>query len=110
MQTAKNMKEYHSDLREALNDAFLRETLDKFAVAYRGNRAAIFADINEKELIAEIAEAKDESLGRLEELFTQFAAEAARRGVIVHRAADAAEANKIICDIAAENNCRKIIK
>ena len=110
MQTAKNMKQYHQQIKESLDDAFLRETLDKFAVAYRGNRAAIFADLNEKELIAEIAAAKDESLGHLEELFARFSAEASRRGVIVHRAADAKEANRIICDIAAKNGCRKIIK
>ena len=107
---AKNMKQYHAELKEALGDSFLRETLDKFAVAYRANRAAIFADMDERELIAEIAEAKDESLGRLEELFKQFSEEAAKRGVIVHRAADAQEANRIIRDIAKENNCRKIIK
>ncbi len=110
MQTAKNMKEYHEEIQESLDNAFLRETLDKFAVAYRANRAAIFADMNEKELIAEIADAKDASLPHLEELFERFAAEASRKGVHVHRAATAAEANAIISRIAQENNCKRIIK
>jgi len=110
MQTAKSMKEYHEDLQEALDDKFLRETLDKFAVAYRTNRTAIFADMNAKELISEIADAKDESLKRLDELYEQFTREAAKRGVNVHRAATAAEANEIVCRIARKNNCKQIIK
>lgn len=110
MQTAKNMSEYKEDLQEALENTFLRETLDKFAIAYRANRQAIFADVNATELIAEIAEAKDAALDKLEELFNQFAAEAAKRGVHVHRAATAADANELICRIARDNNCKKIIK
>lgn len=110
MQPTENMKQYHARIKEALDNQFLRETLDKFAVAYRANRATIFADINEKELIAEVATAKDESLGKLEELFEQFKAEAAKRGVQVHRATTAAEANDLIRRIARENNCKKVIK
>ena len=32
MADAKNMKEYHGQIQEALDDKFLRATLDKFAV------------------------------------------------------------------------------
>ncbi len=110
MQTAKNMKTYHADIKEALQDKFLRETLDKFAIAYRANRTAIFAEVDEKELIAEIAAAKDDSLAKMETLFADFSAQAAKRGVIVHRAATAEDANRIICRIAEENHCQKIIK
>lgn len=110
MQHAKNMKEYKEELQEALDDKFLRETLDKFAVAYRANRATVFADINEKELITEIADAKDRSIARMEELYSQFKAEAEKRGVIVHRAKTADEANAIVRAIAEENGCTKIIK
>jgi iron-sulfur cluster protein len=110
MQTVKSMSKYHEDLQEALDNQFLRETLDKFAVAYRANRAMIFADINAKELISEIAAAKDQALLRLDELFEQFRAEAEKRGVHVHRAATAAAANELICRIARDNQCHKIIK
>lgn len=110
MQHATTMKEFKGELQEALDDAFLRETLDKFAVAYRANRTAIFADINEKELIAAIAEAKDDAIAHMEELYTQFKAEAEKRGVIVHRAQTAHEANAIISRIAEENGCKTIIK
>lgn len=104
------MKEYHKELRESLDNEFLRETLDKFAVAYRANRNAIFADMNEKELIAEIAAAKDASLDHLDELYAQFAHEASKKGIQVHRAGTAAEANELICRIARENSCKKVIK
>ncbi|MDL2279417.1 LUD domain-containing protein, partial [Desulfovibrio sp. OttesenSCG-928-G11] len=110
MHYAKTMNEYHQDIQEALDDKFLRETLDKFAVAYKANRAMVFADMNERELIAEIAAAKAKALPDMEELFQRFAAEAAKRGVHVHRAATAAEANEIIVRIAKDNNCKKIIK
>ena len=33
---------YHKELDEALNDEFLRRTLDTVAVAYRANREAVF--------------------------------------------------------------------
>ena len=38
----KNSSEYHKQLDEALEDKFLRTTLDNFAVAYRGNREPVF--------------------------------------------------------------------
>jgi len=110
MQSARNMKEYRAELRSALGNSFLRETLDNFATSYRANRAAIFEGIDEQELIAEIAAAKDEALGRLDELYAQFAAEAAKRGVTVHLAQTAAEANELILEIARANDCRRIIK
>ena len=110
MHPVRTMKSYHQELREALDDSFLRETLDSFAIAYRANRAAIFADINEKALIAEVAEAKDACIGRLDELYLQFKVEAEKRGVTVHRAVTAEEAAALIQRIAAENGCKRIIK
>lgn len=110
MQTAVTMKDYQAELKKALEDEFLRETLDKFATAYKANRAAVFAGINEKELIAEVAAAKDAALQDLEKLYAEFKEQAEKRGGGVHRAETAAEANAIILRIAEENNCRKIIK
>ena len=110
MHSVRTMKSYHTELKESLDDSFLRETLDKFAVAYRASRVAVFADIDEKEAIRHIAEFKAACIERLDELYTRFAAEAAKRGVIVHRAATGEEANALICRIAAENDCYRIIK
>lgn len=101
---------YHKDIDSALEDNFLRRTLDTFAVAYRANREAIFKEVDERGLIRQIADAKDDACRHMEELYTQFRAEAEKRGVIVHRAATAADANEIIARIAKENDVKYVIK
>ncbi|MDR1360407.1 MAG: LUD domain-containing protein, partial [Deltaproteobacteria bacterium] len=110
MQHAKNIKEFHQDLAEALDDDFLRATLDSFALAYRAGRTEIFAGMDESGLIAAVAQAKDAALDQLEELYARFRDEAEKRGLIVHRAATAAEANALIIRIAGETNCRSVVK
>ncbi|WP_446425463.1 L-lactate dehydrogenase (quinone) large subunit LdhH [Mailhella sp.] len=106
----KNMKEYHGQIQEALDDKFLRKTLDKFAVDYKANRARIFEGWNVPELVSEVAEIKDNAAQHMMELFEQFKAEAEKRGVHVHLASTGAEANRIIARIAKDNNCKNIIK
>ncbi len=106
----KDFASYHKDIRESLENPFLRKALDKFAVDYRASRANIFKDVPERELIAQIAESKDRSSKRMPELFAQFKAEAEKRGAKVHLAKTATEANEIIAAIARENNVKKIIK
>lgn len=101
---------YHKELDEALNDEFLRRTLDTFAVAYRANREAVFKEVDERGLIAKVADAKDYACQHMEELYSQFKAEAEKRGVHVHRAANAAEANEIISRIARENSVKRVVK
>ncbi|MDR1577222.1 MAG: LUD domain-containing protein [Deltaproteobacteria bacterium] len=108
--TAPTMKTYHNSLKTALDDDFLRQTLDKFAVQYRANRQLIFADVNEKELIAEIADAKDASLDQLDQLYERFKIEAEKKGVVVHRAATAKDACDLVCQLAKENNVQTVIK
>ena len=39
MQNATTLKEYRKELQHALDDNFLRATMDAFAVAYRGSHA-----------------------------------------------------------------------
>jgi len=104
------MKDYHKAIDDALNDKFLRRTLDKFAVEYRASRDKVFTEVDERGLIAKIAAVKDDACHRMEELYEQFKKEAEKRGVHVHRAVDAAEANEIISRIAKENNVKRIVK
>jgi L-lactate utilization protein LutB len=87
---------YHREIADALNDSFLRRTLDKFAVEYRASRDVVFGEIDGRETIKRIAAVKDGAAKRIEELYAQFKTEAEKRGVIVHRASDAAEACRII--------------
>lgn len=104
------MSSYRDDLQKTLDDTFLRDTLDKFAIAYKANREAIFKDIDEKGLIEQIAASKDHAAQHMEELYAQFKEQAEQRGVIVHRAATASEANEIIARIAKENDVKSVVK
>jgi len=110
MQTPKNMSSYREELKTALADTFVRETLDRIAVQYRTTRERIFSVINEKEHIADNAAAKDYAMDHYDELFEQFKKEAEKRGAIVHYAATGAEANAIIAKIARDNNVKLVAK
>lgn len=110
MQKAKNLKEYREELRDSLDNEFLRNAMDKFAVAYRTSRSNAFKGLDEQRLIAEVADAKDAAAKNMDGLYAQFKAEAEKRGVKVHLASTAAEANEIIARIARNNNCKKVVK
>lgn len=110
MQTAVKIEEYLQEIEESLGNEFQRKALDTFAVAYRTGRANAFAGMDVRGLIAEIAQAKDDALVRMDELFQQFKEKAQSMGVHVHLAKTAYEANEIIARIARENNCKKVIK
>ena len=69
---ARDIKNYRTDLSAALEDTFQRRALDKFAVDYRASRERIYSGLNDRELIAEVAARKDESVRHLDELFVQF--------------------------------------
>ncbi|MEG2004881.1 MAG: lactate utilization protein B, partial [Bilophila sp.] len=107
---ARDMKTYRSDLADALTDTFQRKILDTFAVAYRDSRKKMFAGEDERALIADIAAKKDAAIQNLDALYAQFKTEAEKRGVQVHLAKDAAEANRIIVGIAKDNACHKVVK
>ena len=106
----KSLSDYRKQIDEALQDDFLRRTLDTFAVSYRANREAVFQEVDERGLIAQIAEAKDYACQHMEELYQQFKEQAEKRGVHVHRAATAKEANEIIARIAKENDVKRVVK
>ncbi|WP_419784924.1 L-lactate dehydrogenase (quinone) large subunit LdhH [Pseudodesulfovibrio sp.] len=110
MQKAHDLKEYREELRESLDNEFLRTTLDNFAVAYRANRTNIFKGIDVRGLVSEIAESKDAAAADFERLYAEFKENAEAAGVHVHFAKDADEANKIITKIAREADCKKIVK
>ncbi len=110
MQDAKNLKDYRCELREALENDFLRTAMDKFATAYPVGRANAFAELDIKEVVDAVVESKDAALTHLDELYQEFKRNAEAAGVTVHLAADAAEANRIIGEIAQRADCKKIVK
>lgn len=110
MQQAKNLSEYNKELREALDNTFLRGAMDKFATAYPVGRANAFREYEVKELIQEVVRVKDAGISRLDELFAEFKAKAEANGIKVHWAKTADDANEIIARIAKDSNCRKVVK
>ena len=110
MQTARNLKEYKKEVEDALGNDFQRTALDNFAVAYRTGRANAFAGMDIDSLIADVAAAKDAAVERMDELYAEFKKNAEKNGIKVHLAQTAQEANRIIADIARENEVRMIVK
>ncbi|MBZ4658733.1 MAG: protein of unknown function cysteine-rich region domain protein [Desulfacinum sp.] len=110
IRTPGDVKTYRKELREALQNTFLRQTLDNFAAAYRESRAKAFEGMDLEGLIADIASRKDSALPRLDELLAEFKRNAESAGAVIHEAATAQEANEIIARIAREGDVRKVIK
>ena len=107
MQTATTLKEYKSEVDKALKNKFQRKALDNFARAYPVARANAFAGMNIDQLIQKVADIKGQALSRLDQLYAQFKANAEQKGIHVHLAADADEANRIIAAIAKNGQAKK---
>lgn len=110
MQTAKTLSDYNKELREALDNTFLRGAMEKFATAYPVGRANAFREYDVAALIDEVAKVKDAGISRLNELYAEFKAKAEANGIKVHWAKDGDEANEIVARIAKDNACKKIVK
>lgn len=110
MQEAKSLKTYRKECQESLDNEYLRSALDKFAVAYRVGRDNAFSEIDVEQLVADVADMKDETLKSLDHYLDQFTRKAEEAGVVVHHAKDADEANAIINQIGVQAGCKKVIK
>ena len=110
MQEARNLRGYKDEVREALDNEFQREALDKFALAYPVGRQNAFAGLEIEKLVDEVARGKDFAVAHMEELYQEFKSKAEAAGVHVHLARTAKEANDIIADIARSAGARNIIK
>jgi len=110
MQKARTLKEYRREVKSALENDFQRTALDNFAVAYPIGRKNAFAGMDIDAMVEKVARGKDASVSRMDELFAEFKANAEAKGIVVHLAADAAEANAVIAGIAEKNGARRLIK
>lgn len=104
------MKDYQREVRLALDNDFLREAMDKFAVTYRVAREKAFEGLDRDGLIEEVARLKDDAIAHADQLLEQFKEQARRKGIFVHMARDAQHANEIIATIAQMTQSRKIVK
>ena len=100
IKTAQNIKSYKKQLKEALEDKFLRAALENFNTAYRDNRPEVYKGIDFDGIKKQIALGKDDALAHLMELFNEFKTHSEAAGAKVHVAKNAREANEIITAIA----------
>ncbi|MBW1981397.1 MAG: LUD domain-containing protein [Deltaproteobacteria bacterium] len=103
-------KEYRYRLGRALQDSFLRQSLENFALAYPESRRQAFAGLDFQELVDDIAARKTAAMSQLEQLYQSFKKNAESVGAVVHLATTAEEANEIIAEIGRSRGVRKIVK
>ena len=106
-----NPQRFKTQVRQATQDPELRSTMRNNLRHIRRSRDAAFATIAEGKHLQAIGNAiKDETLTRLPELLEELEANLKRRGIRVHWALDAAEANAIILDLCQRHGVQSVIK
>ncbi len=101
---------YRDQLRRALADDFLGDTLARFTQLFGRNRSRALEGLDFEALSQEVAQVKDQALEQMMDLFQLFRRQAQAGGAQVHLAATAGEANRIIADIARQAGVKKIVK
>jgi iron-sulfur cluster protein len=105
-----SLKTYKHRLGDALDNRFLRQAMDKFAVAYRASRENAFAGMDVDALIQKVADIKSAAIADNKALLDRFVTQAQASGIQVHIAATAEDANRIIEEIAKKTGSKKIVK
>ncbi|MEF8824163.1 MAG: LUD domain-containing protein [Desulfohalobiaceae bacterium] len=108
--SSKTLKTYRSKIKEAMQEPFQRKALENFTTSYRLGREKNFSGIDLPRLVQSISDIKDDASNRQMELFEQFREAAEAKGVRVHLARTATEANDLVERIAAENDCQRVVK
>ena len=102
---------FRENARSALADTHLRGALKNATSLFGDRRKAAAASLpNWEELRNQARAIKDEVLAHLDKYLEEFVRAAESRGAKIHWARDAAEANAIICRLAAERKARVIVK
>ena len=103
-------KDQIASIKSSLENKFLRTAMDNFAIAYREGQKKVFSKIDKARLVNGISSIKEESISSVNDLCIQFKNTAEKKGIIVHYAKTAEDANEIIAGIAQKNNCKTIVK
>ena len=102
---------FDENAKAALADSQLRGALRNATSLFGQRRLAAAGSLtNWEDLRQQARTIKDDVLLHLDRYLEQFVANAESRGAQFHWARDAAEANKIICDLAKERGARSIVK
>ncbi|MET0837409.1 MAG: LutB/LldF family L-lactate oxidation iron-sulfur protein [Marmoricola sp.] len=97
--------------RTALADTQLRHNLAHATTTIRDKRARVVAEVEDwEDLRVAGAAIKDATLADLEQHLTHFETAITAAGGTVHWARDAAEANRIVADIAKSHDADEVVK
>jgi L-lactate dehydrogenase complex protein LldF len=101
---------FQKRLNAALKSPDLELALTRALPRLRDGRVARFEGSNFPEKQRRLAEIKAECIDRLPELVEQFTAEATKVGCVVHKAATAEDARRIVADLAKERQVKLVVK
>jgi iron-sulfur cluster protein len=103
-------RDLKKQIHASLENTFLRQSMDHFTVAYREAQKKAFSQMDKKKLVDDISKIKDASVTDIWGLYKRFKENAEKKGVAVHYAKTALDANLLIADIALQNDCKAIVK
>ncbi|HZC19095.1 MAG TPA: LutB/LldF family L-lactate oxidation iron-sulfur protein [Rubrobacteraceae bacterium] len=102
---------FEESARESLADAQLRRNLGKATQTIRRKRGVAVSEMPDWEQLREAGRAlKSRTLRHLDEYLLQLEESVQKAGGHVHWARDAAEANRIIADIAKNHDVKEVVK
>jgi L-lactate dehydrogenase complex protein LldF len=102
---------FYERVEDALQDAQARGAFDRATKRFTTLRAVAFTTLPEGEAVRDQARAiRAHTLSHLDQFLAQFADAVEAAGGQVHWAADAAEANRIISEIAQANQVKRVVK
>jgi L-lactate dehydrogenase complex protein LldF len=105
------MPPFPAAAKTALADTQLRHNLAHATGTIRDKRARVVAEVPDwEDLRTAGAAIKDTTLANLEDHLVQLEAELTANGAIVHWARDAAEANRIVADVAKSHGVDEVVK
>jgi len=104
-------EDFRSRVTNALNDPQLRQSFRGAMDFLQNKRTTQFPDQQELESLRDLGERiRQHALSRLPELLVQLESKLQAAGAKVHWAADAAEANQIVLQIARDHQAKNLIK
>ena len=103
-------KDLRSRLAAALADGRLAASLSRFGEAYAAARARAYEGIDFEALRDRLVEVKGRAAGRLDELASEFEAQATRAGATVFRTSDPGEARDYVLRLCRDRGLRRVVK
>jgi L-lactate dehydrogenase complex protein LldF len=101
---------YKARVETALADENLHTALDRATNRLKSNRTEALAAVDAERLRAETNAVRRRAVMRLADLLEELETKLIANGCVVHWARDAAEADQIICKIAATHNTKRVVK